>query len=99
MFLEGCRWDSKKHILNVSRPKELFSDIPIIFLMPVKDREIPTKEIYQCPLYKVVSRRGTLMTTGHSTNFVMFIELPFSSKENSDTYTRGGVAAFLSLRY
>ena len=48
-------------------------------------------------MYKVESRRGTLSTTGHSTNFVMYIELP--SKEQEDTWIRAGVAAFLSLRY
>ena len=48
----------------------------MIHLFPVEDREIPKDGIYNCPLYKVESRRGTLSTTGHSTNFVMFIELP-----------------------
>lgn len=48
-------------------------------------------------MYKVVSRRGTLSTTGHSTNFVMNIELP--TKEKEDVWIRAGVASFLSLRY
>ncbi len=44
-------------------------------LVPVPNRVKPKTGIYDCPLYKVVSRAGTLMTTGHSTNFVMFLEL------------------------
>ncbi len=49
-------------------------------LLPTNLRETPREGVYRCPLYKVVSRRGTLSTTGHSTNFVMFLEL--TSKEN-----------------
>jgi len=48
-------------------------------------------------VYKVLSRAGTLSTTGHSTNFVMFLELP--SQEEEDVWVRAGVAAFLALRY
>jgi dynein heavy chain len=66
-------------------------------LYPIADRVVPTEGIYNCPLYKVESRRGTLSTTGHSTNFVMYVELP--SKEQEDIWVRAGVAAFLSLRY
>jgi len=65
--------------------------------VPVPDRDPPTTGVYNCPLYKVVSRHGTLSTTGHSTNFVMFIE--FSSKEHEEFWIRAGVAAFLALRY
>jgi dynein heavy chain len=97
MFLEGARWDSKKHIISQPRPKELYSDFPLMHLVPVTDRKVPTTGIYNCPLYKVVSRRGTLSTTGHSTNFVMFME--FTSKESQDVWIRAGVAAFLALRY
>lgn len=50
--------------------------LPMIHLVPQADRQTPEKGIYNCPVYKVVSRRGTLSTTGHSTNFVMFFEMP-----------------------
>jgi len=47
--------------------------------------------------YKVVSRAGTLSTTGHSTNFVMWLE--FASDEVEDVWVKAGVACFLALRY
>jgi dynein heavy chain len=98
MFIEGARWDERTRALNSSRPKELFSDLPTIHLMPYLDDGNPSANIYECPLYKVVSRRGTLSTTGHSTNFVMHMELP-NNEPDQDTWIKAGVAAFLSLRY
>lgn len=69
----------------------------MLWLNPIADR-IPEQDgIYQCPLYKVVSRTGTLLTTGHSTNFVMYFELP--TKEQEDIWILGGVALILALRY
>jgi dynein heavy chain len=97
MFIEGARWDNEKHVLGDSRPKELYTDIPLIWLIPKADRVPPKNGIYECPIYKVLSRAGTLSTTGHSTNFVMFMELP--SEQSEDVWIRAGVAAFLSLRY
>lgn len=47
-------------------------------LLPMVDRKQPEDGIYRCPVYKVLSRRGTLSTTGHSTNFVFWIEVPVS---------------------
>lgn len=44
-----------------------------------------------------ISQAGTLSTTGHSTNFVMWLELP--SREDEDVWIRAGAAAFLALRY
>ena len=96
MFLEGSRWSNTTHKIGESLPKELFSNLPMIKLLPITDRVVPTTGIYNCPIYRVVSRAGTLMTTGHSTNFVMYLELPSDEKE--EIWIRAGVAAFLALR-
>ena len=76
LFLEGARWDKRKKTLTDPRPKELFSPMPVIHLQPQVDREMPTKGIYRCPVYKILTRTGTLSTTGHSTNFVFWLEVP-----------------------
>merc|ERR1712010_94783 len=107
LFLEGARWDPEIRSLNDSRPKQLFSPAPIMHLSPCKDREEPTGGIYRCPIYKVLSRRGILSTTGHSTNFVMWIEIPSNREDgiNNDgkvdqlEWAKGGVAAFCSLKF
>lgn len=97
MYLEGCKWDYETHQLADSDPKKLFVELPMIHLLPVQDRVIPTTGIFNCPLYKVLSRSGTLLTTGHSTNFVCFMELP--SANESDKWIKAGVAAFLALKF
>ena len=97
MFIEGARWGTENHALTDSKPKELYSDLPLIQLLPLADRVQPKTGIYNCPLYKVLSRRGTLSTTGHSTNYVMSLEL--TSIEEEAIWIRAGVAAFLSLSY
>ncbi len=76
LFLEGARWDKKLKSLIDPKPKELFSPMPTIHMLPQKDRATPTSDIYRCPVYKILTRTGTLSTTGHSTNFVTWIEIP-----------------------
>lgn len=95
IYLEGARWVEKMKQLGHSKPKELYSSLPMLHLKPIIGDENKEKK-YECPLYKVVSRAGTLSTTGHSTNFVMDILL--NTNEDENTWIRAGVAAFLSLR-
>jgi len=96
MFLEGARWNYQTHYLDDSLPKELYTDVPVIHFLPVSNRQPPTSGVYFCPLYKVLSRAGTLSTTGHSTNYVLNVELPSDREEN--VWVRAGVAMFLSLK-
>lgn len=97
MFMEGGRWDSRKKAISQPLPKELFSSFPIIWLNPIPDRVPETEGFYECPLYKTVLRTGTLSTTGHSTNFVMYLEI--TSRDHPDVWILGGCAMFLALRY
>ena len=107
LFLEGARWDPDIKSLNDSRPKQLFTSMCVIHMMPIKDRVAPSGGVYRCPVYKVLSRRGTLSTTGHSTNFIMWIEVPsnrediknFDNLADQAVWIKAGVAAFGSLRY
>jgi len=96
IFLEGARWDTKTHQVEDSKPKELFTDLPSLWFLPVKNR-VPEILDYRCPCYKVVSRKGTLLTTGHSTNFVLYIEL--RTDQPISKWIKAGVAAFLALKY
>merc|ERR1712159_715875 len=109
LFLEGAGWDSTGHCLVESKPKELFVNFPAIHLDPKTNRKPPTKGVYSCPCYKTTTRAGTLSTTGHSTNFVLMVEVP--SKEPCsgnfhkyvETYSahwiKRAVALFTTLAY
>jgi dynein heavy chain, axonemal len=83
-------------MLDDSDPKKLFVDMPMLWFKAVEDRVAPTTGIYLMPIYKVLSRSGTLSTTGHSTNFVMKCEVP--SDRDPAHWIKAGVAGFLALR-
>lgn len=96
MFLEGARWNYETHLLDDSLNRELYTNVPLMHMIPVPNREAPEKGIYNSPLYKVLSRQGTLSTTGHSTNFVLMVELP--TNEDESKWIKAGVAMFLALK-
>ncbi|KAJ9504717.1 hypothetical protein QJQ45_010696, partial [Haematococcus lacustris] len=97
LFMEGARWDSDSHLLGDSRPKELFTDCPVVWLKPEQFRKKPTSGFYDCPVYKTLTRAGTLSTTGHSTNFVMYLELPTSVPQGY--WINRGLGLFTSLAF
>ena len=97
LFLEGARWDPPSQLLQESRPKELYTDLPIIHLLPIANRKPPKEGFYETPVYKTLSRFGVLSTTGHSTNFVMSIEIP--SAQPQKHWIKRGVAGFAALNF
>ena len=76
LFLEGARWDREKMQLGESLPKVLFDPLPVLQLTPVEMSKQAKFPCYETPVYKTSERKGVLATTGHSSNFVMMIQLP-----------------------
>jgi dynein heavy chain len=107
LFLEGARWNPEAHSIDNSRPKQLYTPMPVLHLEPLPDRKDPSSGVYRCPVYKVLSRRGTLSTTGHSTNFIMWVDVPSNREDfvnnmgqsDQDVWIKAGVALFCSLDF
>ncbi|XP_055840841.1 dynein axonemal heavy chain 3 isoform X1 [Episyrphus balteatus] len=110
LFLEGARWNRELKCLDESFSKILFDTLPIILMMPVLKSEAgfgdddgvgasssssSSLRTYDCPIYKTSERRGVLSTTGHSTNFVMYIQL--KSKVTSTHWINRGTACLCQL--
>merc|ERR1712124_151324 len=100
LFFEGARWDVEKHVIAESRPRELYTTCPMFHMQPKVKGDIAevigrpelytgaiagTSHMYQVPVYRESARAGVLSTTGHSTNFVMFIRYrwPRSTPNNT----------------
>ncbi|KAJ8922597.1 hypothetical protein NQ315_007628 [Exocentrus adspersus] len=96
LFLEGARWNYQKALLDESNPKELYTNMPVIWLIPQENHKKPDN-VYECPVYKTLTRAGTLSTTGHSTNYVLAIEVPTEKPEPH--WIKRGVALICALDY
>jgi len=90
LYLQGAQWDMKKMSVEDSAPKEPIVRFPVVWLEPVPVTDNVEAGCYACPFYKTSTRRGELSTTGHSTNFVMYLHVP--SERPSDYWVRRGAA-------
>ena len=112
LFLEGARWDKAARVVAEAFPRELHAPMPYIHLQPKLRKDVAvikgvpelytgsrdgTAHVYNCPVYKTSIRQGVLSTTGHSTNFVMYIRLPLSLQHDQKHWIKRGVALLTQL--
>lgn len=90
LYIEGCNWSASRMTLEDSNPKETVLLFPVIWLEPVSVEEVLTNGMFECPLYKTSTRKGELSTTGHSTNFICFLQIP--TEVDANHWLRRGVA-------
>jgi dynein heavy chain len=51
LVLEGAGWDDKLGVLEESRPKQLFTPMPVVLIRAVPVDKAPADNLYQCPVY------------------------------------------------
>lgn len=90
MFFQGAKWDYSKKCVEDSSVGVPIVEFPVIWLEPALEEEINNEKAFACPLYKTSVRAGELSTTGHSTNFVLYLQL--NSEVPQDYWIRRGAA-------
>jgi len=95
-YIEGAIWNYDTKELDESKPKVLYAVCPIIHYKPTTKDKKKKYPWYSSPMYRTDDRRGTLATTGHSTNFVMAIPLPSNKPEAH--WIKRGTALLTTLR-
>ncbi|KAF4654403.1 hypothetical protein FOL47_009992, partial [Perkinsus chesapeaki] len=93
LYMDGCRWDYEDMVLEDQDPGVMYVNAPTIHFVPCKNYKVDPDQ-YSCPLYKTSVRAGTLSTTGHSTNFVLAIDMD-TNKPKDHWVLRG--AALLTM--
>jgi hypothetical protein len=51
LVLEGAGWDDELGVLEESRPKQLFTPMPVVLIRAVPVDKAPADNLYQCPVY------------------------------------------------
>jgi len=109
-FVEGAKWSDIQMGFEESQPRTLYTRLPVLWMKPKlkghsngnegdDDNDMQMEEeqnLYNCPLYNTSERRGQLSTTGHSTNFIMYLKIG-SGEQTPDHWCKRGTACLMQL--
>lgn len=99
LSLEAARWNREGGYLDESLCGIVYDTLPIIGIQ-AKSRSAngqSATEHYECPVYKTSERFGFMTTTGHSSNFLMYLNLPTNKAFPPMHFLVRGTAAFCQL--
>jgi len=74
LFMDGAAWDFQDMVICDQEIGTMYVKFPVINFVPWQNKK-PNPEKWPAPLYKTSVRAGTLSTTGHSTNYVLSLEV------------------------
>ncbi|XP_051175007.1 dynein axonemal heavy chain 10 [Leptopilina boulardi] len=60
LYLEGARWDIKKHCLMKSYPKILVEELPILTVIPIEAHRLKLQNTIKTPVYTTSNRRNAM---------------------------------------
>jgi len=75
LYMEAFRWDASRQQISDAVRGEMIATLPMLHMEPRQNFVVDPSN-YLSPLYKTAARAGVLSTTGHSTNFVVTVNLP-----------------------
>lgn len=51
LYLEGARWDNIVNSITSPRLKELFFEMPVVYIKAITKDKQEMRNVYECPLY------------------------------------------------
>jgi len=94
LYMDGFKWDWDAMVCCDQIKGQMHSTLPVMHMEPKMDY-VADEALYSAPLYKTALRAGVLSTTGHSTNYVVAVELPSSMPQ--DYWIAKGAALLCQL--
>ncbi|ANQ06945.1 Dynein heavy chain [Plasmodium coatneyi] len=86
LYLDGANYDIEKNTLCDSSSKQKYFLMPVIHCKPVVSMGKVETDVYECPVYKTVSRGPTYVTN-----------IKLKTKENQEKWVLAGVALILDI--
>ncbi|XP_011314378.1 dynein beta chain, ciliary-like [Fopius arisanus] len=86
LYMEGARWDTQAGTIAESKLKELFPQIPVVYIRAITQDKQELRNMYECPVYKTKFRGPTYVWTFN-----------LKTKEKATKWTLAGVAILLQI--
>lgn len=84
--MEGARWDTNSGSIADSILKELFPQMPVVYIKAITQDKAEIKNMYECPVYRTRLRGPTYVWTFN-----------LKTRERATKWTLAGVAIVLQI--